>query len=98
MDTVFQDVRHAFRMLWKSPSFTVLSLVVLALGIGANTAMFSVINAVLLRSLPYGESERLVAPVAVIPAIGGITTSVPYKDYLAWKKQKNVFEQVTVAG
>ena len=60
MKTFWQDIRFAARMLWKNTSVTLVAVVTLALGIGANTSLFSVINAVLLKPLPYPEAERIV--------------------------------------
>jgi putative ABC transport system permease protein len=89
------DFRYAFRQLRKSPGFTFVAILTLALCIGANSAIFSVINAVLLRPLPYPDPDRLVIVTesdAEMPAI-----SVSFPDYLDWKKQNTVFENIAVA-
>jgi predicted permease len=95
MTTVLQDVRYGLRVLWKSPGFAVVAVLSLALGVGANTAIFSIVNAVLLRSLPFSHPERLVKIVASNRGVGArdIGFSVPEFDDL--RSRADVFDQVT---
>jgi Outer membrane efflux protein/MacB-like periplasmic core domain len=96
MTTLLQDMRYGLRVLWKSPGFTIVAVLSLALGVGANTAIFSIVNAVLLRSLPFSHSDRLVKIVANNRGVGAqdIGFSVPELDDL--RTRAGVFEQVTV--
>src|ERR1044071_1113481 len=95
MTTLFQDVRYSLRVLWKSPGFTMVAVLSLALGVGANTAIFSIVNAVLLRSLPFSHPERLVKIVASNRGVGArdIGLSVPEFDDL--RSRAGVFDEVT---
>ena len=90
---IWQDLKHSLRMLWKKPAFTLIAVVTLALGIGANTAIFSVVNAILLRPLPYPNPERLVALSE--NSLKAADISVPYPDYLDWRSQTTVFEEMS---
>src|ERR1051325_10382925 len=89
MDTLFKDIRHGIRSLVKHPGFTAIAVITLALGIGANTAIFSVVNAVLLRPLPFDEPERIVWLWDTLPQLGTAPTSLP--DFLGWKDQNRSF-------
>ena len=101
LGTVWQDMRYGVRTLVKSPAFTVVAVLSLALGIGANTAIFSVVNGILLRPLPYPEAERVVAvwhtpPQDSFPGMKRF--SVSPGNYLDWKEQSRAFEQMAVYG
>jgi hypothetical protein len=92
LETFWQDVRFGVRMLVKNPSFTVVAVLALALGIGANTAIFSVVNAVLLRPLPYKDPNQLVM-VWEDDTKGGYPRDTPAAaNYIDWRDQNQVFE------
>src|SRR5215208_6504970 len=97
MMTLIRELRFGARMLLKNPGFTLVAVVTLALGIGANTAIFSVVNAVLLRPLDYVEPERVVALWENVPAKGGRWRVAP-ANFLDWKQQNQVFEAAAAFG
>lgn len=94
MATLVRDLRYGLRTLAKSPGFTIVALLTLALGIGANTVIFSVVDAVLFKVLPYPQPQRLVALVENEHMAGNVSTSWP--DYLDWQKQNQVFDSIAV--
>jgi putative ABC transport system permease protein len=94
VNILLQDLRYAVRALRKSPGFTAVALATLALGIGANTAIFSVVNAVLLEPLSFPDSGRLVAFYQTLPAKGVTTAGVSYLNYADFANRSRSFEQL----
>jgi putative ABC transport system permease protein len=94
MQTLWQDLHYGARMLWKRPGFLLITVVTLALGIGANTAIFSVVNAVLLRPLPYHEPARLVALWENNKQRLENRSSLSYPNFFDWRAQSRSFERM----
>ena len=98
METLSQDIRYGLRMLRNSPTVTLVAVVSLALGISANTVIFSVINSILLKSLPFHDPDRIALVWGNAPAEGKDRTQVSATDVADWRQQNSVFEDVTTYG
>src|SRR5262245_53086129 len=98
METLLQDLRYGLRTLFKNPGFAVVAVLALALGIGANTAIFSVVNAVLLRPLPFPDPDRLAIVVSVNPAKGFPRFPASPPDFLDWRAEGIFQEMAAVDG
>src|ERR1700734_541317 len=94
LDSLLQDLRYAARMLRKNPAFTAIAVLTLALGIGANTAIFSVVNAVLLRPLPYANPQQLIMIKESSQRVG--VHSLSYPDFLDWRTQSRTIAQMAL--
>src|SRR5690242_4700834 len=94
MGDLLQDLKYGFRMLAKNPGFTAVAALALALGIGANTAIFSVVNGVLLRPLPFPDSNRLMALYEIDHRRANYPSSVSFPDFFDWRAQNHTFERL----
>ena len=91
MEQLLQDVRYGLRLLRKSPGFALTAILILAVGIGANTAVFSMVNSILIHPLPYPDSERL----TMMRDVNGDTLiPMSYPKFQAWRGHKEIFEDV----
>jgi predicted permease len=91
LEALFRDVRFGLRMLLKTPGFTVVAVATLGLSIGANTAIFSLVNGVLLRSLPFPDAERIIYIEGKNPAAGISESNISYLDFTDWSQQTDLF-------
>jgi putative ABC transport system permease protein len=94
METLLQDIRYGWRMLARNPGFTAIAVLTLAIGIGASTAIFSVVDTVLLRPLPYREPERLVLVTETLPGMSADEIGVSAGEYQDYRDRNRSFSQV----
>ncbi len=94
MGTILQDLRYGLRMLAKNPGFTIVAVITLALGIGANTAIFTVVNALVLRPLPYKHADRLVTVQERIPKYVSTPMNLSAPDFVEFERQNQAFEKM----
>src|SRR5918995_5615628 len=96
MNTFLQDLRYGARILLKQPGFTLVAVVTLALGIGANTAIFSLVNSILLRPLPFRDPDRVVRMIHASPKLGLATWGVSQAGFNAHREQNRSFETMAI--
>lgn len=94
MGSIANQLKHVLRRLLRSPMFTVVTLVTIGIGVGANTAIFSVINGILLKPLPYPDPERLVSVWQSAPGIGIQDLNASPSDYSTFREENRTFQQI----
>ncbi|RPJ80007.1 MAG: ABC transporter permease, partial [Acidobacteria bacterium] len=94
MDSLFKDLKYALRNLGRNPGFTLLAVRTLAVGIGANTAIFSVVHAVVLKPLPYPQAERLVFISSQFPNLGFDRFWVSVPEFIEFRDHNKAFQSV----
>src|SRR5579871_4240164 len=96
--STWNDLRHSARALLREPGFTAVAVLTVAFGIGANTAIFSIVNGVLLRPMPYAEPDRLVALREVMPAIAQTYPTLPVsaRHFVEWRQRTHSFERLSI--
>src|SRR4051812_20314355 len=95
MSSFLQDFRHGIRGLAKMPGFAVVVVLTLALGIGANSAIFSILNGFLLRPFPYGDAGRLLRVYTFVPSQGNDMSSLSYTEFLDLREQTRTLDRVS---
>src|SRR6185295_118611 len=94
MDSLLQDIRYALRMWARTPAFTTVAILALAIGIGANTAIFTIVNAVLIERLPFRDPDRLVVVWEESARRPGRQNTISPANFLQWQERSDVFEQM----
>src|SRR2546430_5490324 len=95
MIALFQDIRYGLRMLLKHKGFTTVAVLALGLGIGANTAIFSLVNGILLRPLPFPNAEQIVYFEGQNPSKGITDSNISFPDFIDWSQQTDLFASTT---
>src|SRR5438045_1873062 len=95
---MLQDLKFALRILRRSPGFVLGTVLTFALGIGANTAIFSIVDGAILRPLPYDRADRLVSVSLLNPTTGKGPKGVTPREFLDWRERVDFFEQVALVG
>jgi hypothetical protein len=98
LETLWHDFRYGARLLLKNPGFTLVAVITLALGIGMNTAIFSVVYSVLLRPLPYSAPEKLMALYTMRPQQNSFRSVVSAPDFVDWRAQNKVFDSMSACA